>query len=144
VGELGQAHDLDVHFPFLEPAKITPSIALRRVQPYIRRMAVQHTIETKIRDTLAPVHLEVVNESHRHSVPPNSETHFKLVVVSEAFTGAPLVQRHREVNGILSDELATGVHALALQTLTPEEWARKGGVTAASPDCRGGSKADRG
>ena len=106
-------------------------------------MAMQQIIETKIRDTFAPVHLEIVNESHMHSVPPNSETHFKLVVVSDAFAGTPLVQRHRKVNGILADELGGGVHALALQTLTPEEWEKKGGVTAASPNCMGGSKADQ-
>jgi BolA protein len=106
-------------------------------------MAVQDIIQTKIRDSLAPVHLEVVNESHMHSVPPNSETHFKLIVVSDAFAGTPLVQRHRRVNELLQSELNAGVHALALQTLTPEEWEKKGGITAASPNCMGGSKADQ-
>ena len=45
------------------------------------------------------------------------------------------------VNETLSDELAGSVHALAMQTLTSEEWAEKGGVTAASPECMGGGKA---
>ena len=53
-------------------------------------MSVQQRIETKIRTALAPSHLEVINESHKHSVPPGSESHFKLVIVSPTFEGKPL------------------------------------------------------
>ena len=45
-------------------------------------------------------------------------------VVSEAFTGKPLVQRHKMVYSILDHELKTGVHALALKTKTPQEAAK--------------------
>jgi acid stress-induced BolA-like protein IbaG/YrbA len=58
-------------------------------------MTVQRNIETKIRSSLAPSHLEVIDESHMHSVPPGSESHFRVVVVSERFEDLPLVQRHR-------------------------------------------------
>jgi len=105
-------------------------------------MTVQQKIETKIRSSLAPSHLEVIDESHMHSVPPGSESHFRVVVVSERFEDQPLVQRHRAVNRILERELREGVHALSLQTLTATEWTRRGGETLASPACRGGSKAD--
>ena len=99
-------------------------------------MQVQAGIEQKIQTALAPVHLEVLNESHMHSVPKNSETHFKVVVVSEQFEGKRLLARHRTMNGLLADELAGGVHALALHTFTPSEWqARKGALD--SPNCRG-------
>lgn len=103
-------------------------------------MTMQRTIEDKIRASLTPTYLEVINESPLHSVPAGSESHFKVVVVSPAFDGKSLVARHQAVNGILATELAGGIHALALQTLTIEEWERKSGVTAASPECLGGSK----
>ncbi|MFQ5776103.1 MAG: BolA family protein [Kiloniellaceae bacterium] len=105
-------------------------------------MSVQERIGAKLTSSLAPAHLEVVNESHMHSVPPGSETHFKVVVVSDRFEGVPLVRRHRTVNAILQEELRERVHALSLQTLTAAEWARRDGQTMASPACRGGSKAD--
>ena len=107
-------------------------------------MTVQSTIELKLQDGFAPAHLEVANESHMHSVPPNSETHFKVVIVSDAFEGKRLVQRHQAVNATLRDEIAGPVHALSMETLTPTEWQERGGATFASPDCLGGSKADRG
>ncbi len=57
-------------------------------------MTVQQSIQTKIAAALGPSHLEVVNESHMHSVPPGSESHFRVVVVSDRFEGLPLVRRH--------------------------------------------------
>ncbi|MCU0765939.1 MAG: BolA/IbaG family iron-sulfur metabolism protein [Gammaproteobacteria bacterium] len=104
-------------------------------------MSVQQSIEAKLGTWFAPLHLEVVNESHMHSVPPGSESHFRVTVVSEAFTGRRLVERHRAVNEALAVELAGPVHALALHTLTPEEWFARGGSVRESPPCLGGSKA---
>ena len=106
-------------------------------------MSVQERIETKIKTALAPSYLEVINESHMHSVPPGSESHFKLVIVSGAFEGKPLVRRHQTVNNILADELAGRIHALSMDTLTSPEWERRGGQVAPSPECLGGSKADQ-
>lgn len=100
-------------------------------------MSVANSITAKLRNALEPGHLEVVNESHMHSVPPNSETHFKVIVVSEQFAGKRSVQRHQQIYGLLREELEAGVHALAIHTYTPDEW---GGVAPRSPDCRGGSK----
>lgn len=105
-------------------------------------MKVQHAIQQKLREGLAPSHLEVVNESHMHSVPPGSESHFRLVIVAERFEGLPLVRRHQAVNALLRDELAGPVHALTMQTLTSGQWQARGGATLRSPACRGGSKAD--
>jgi BolA protein len=105
-------------------------------------MTVQQTIETKINEALAPSHLMVVNESYMHSVPPGSESHFKLVIVTDTFSGVPRVRRHQTVNGILKDELAGPLHALSMETLTLEEWERKGGGVRQSPDCLGGGKTD--
>ena len=103
-------------------------------------MSRYETIDALVREALTPLHLEVIDESHMHSVPEGSESHFKLVVVSDQFEGTALVQRHRMINRLLAGELDQGLHALALHTMTPEEWFAKGGEVPASPECMGGSK----
>lgn len=103
-------------------------------------MSVQSTIEEKIAAEFEPVHLDVINESDRHNVPPGSESHFKVTVVSTAFENKMLVARHRLLNQLLAEELAGSVHALSLHTLTPQEWSDKGGDIRKSPPCLGGSK----
>lgn len=103
-------------------------------------MSVAALIERKVRDGLTVAHLSLENESHMHSGPA-TESHFRLVVVSPDFDGLPLVRRHQRIYALVAAELAGPVHALALHTLTPQEWAARGGETAASPQCRGGSKA---
>ena len=106
-------------------------------------MNVQASIESKLMAGLAPRHLEVVNESHKHSVPPGSQSHFKVVIVADAFEGKRLVGRHQSVNALLAEELEGPVHALSMETLTAEEWTRRGGKTMQTPDCLGGGKAER-
>lgn len=105
-------------------------------------MTTQHVIEQMLNDKLEPVHLEVVDESNMHNVPPGSESHFKVTVVSRQFEGDMLVARHRLVNDILADLLNGQIHALALHTLTPDEWFERGGDEHDSPPCLGGSKAE--
>ncbi len=102
---------------------------------------IQAAIEQKLA-ALRPQFLRVENESHRHNVPPGSESHFKVTAVSPQFNGKTLLARHRMVNEILSDELSGGVHALALHTLTPDEWTKQDAV-ADSPPCLGGSVAEK-
>jgi len=101
-------------------------------------MSMQTTISSKIEDALHPLHLEVENESHMHNVPAGSESHFKILVVSDQFDGLMLIKRHRLLNSILSDELKQ-IHAMALHTMTPDEWAEKG-TAPDSPPCQGGGK----
>lgn len=103
-------------------------------------MGLQTRIEEKLRAALAPTVLEVENESGMHAVPPGSETHFRVVVVSPAFDGRSLVERHRLVYEALGDELRAGVHALAITSKSPSEWERSP-VALKSPPCMGGSKA---
>ena len=67
-------------------------------------------------------HLEVVNESSAHNVPANSETHFKVVLVSPEFEAMTRLARHRAVMETLADELSGGVHALAVHAYTAAEW----------------------
>lgn len=103
-------------------------------------MNVQQTIEQKLADQLSLSFLSVENESHKHSRGENS--HFKLTLVSDAFSGKRPVQRHQSVYGILADEMANGVHALAIHAYTEEEWQGRQQEVPASPNCLGGSKHD--
>ena len=103
-------------------------------------MSIQESIQNKLQ-ALEPEHLEVENESHMHNVPPGSESHFKVTIVSKQFEGKMLVARHRMINSLLAEELAGQIHALALHTLTPEEWFERFGKIPESPPCLGGSKA---
>jgi BolA family transcriptional regulator, general stress-responsive regulator len=103
-------------------------------------MSVESIIEQKLAEAFAPQHLEVRNESGGHRVPPGSETHFKVVVVSPAFDGERLLQRHRRVNEVLAEELDGPVHALAIHTYTEAEWRARFGNAPMSPPCQGGSR----
>ncbi|UCQ25349.1 transcriptional regulator BolA [Edwardsiella piscicida] len=94
-------------------------------------------IEAKLRAAFEPVYLDVVDESYRHNVPADSETHFKVVMVSDRFQGERFLSRHRAIYGALADEMADGVHALALHTYTRKEWAGLQDTVLASPVCRG-------
>ena len=105
-------------------------------------MSVQATIESKLARDFAPQFMAIDNESHGHSVAKNAETHFKVVLVSDHFEGMRKVARHQSLYACLADELASGVHALALHLYTPAEWAEKGEAPA-SPNCLGGSKYDK-
>lgn len=101
--------------------------------------SVQQELEAKLA-TVSPSHLEVINESGNHNVPTGSETHFKVVMVSEIFEGLRLIQRHRLVNELLHEALAGPVHALSLHLYTVEDWKKRFGSVPQSPPCRGGEK----
>lgn len=123
--------------------RATNKVAARIPRPHIfeTMASTQKTIEDKLARALAPAHLEVLNESDRHNVPPGSESHFRVTVVSDAFEGVAPLDRHRCMNKLLADELSGGVHALALHALTPAEWEARGGAARASPPCLGGDRA---
>ena len=105
-------------------------------------MLVQTQIETKLHAAYTPQFAEVLNESHMHSVPPNSETHFKITLACAAFEGVGKVKRHQQIYALLKDEIAGGVHALAMHLYTPDEWQARAQSSPDSPNCLGGSKHD--
>ncbi|KAL2165328.1 hypothetical protein VTH06DRAFT_625 [Thermothelomyces fergusii] len=90
---------------------------------------VEDAIREKITAALKPTTLEIYNDSHLHAhhAPmqgvTSKETHFRLVITSEAFRSKMQPARHRMVYGLLKDELQRegGIHALQLRTMTPEE-----------------------
>lgn len=100
---------------------------------------VEHVIRTKLSEKLEPSVLDIINESYMHNVPKGSESHFRVVIVSDQFDGIKLLERHRLVQDILSEELASQIHALSIQAKTPTQWAKSQKVDA-SPHCLGGSK----
>ena len=98
---------------------------------------VSQSIHGKLSAKFSPLHLEIINESYMHNVPRGSETHFKVLVVSDQFRDTKLIARHRMVNESLSEELQSGVHALSIVAKTPEQWSQ-GQTVEKSPACRGG------
>lgn len=117
-----------------EPAADAPAGAI--TNPIAR------AILTSLDAAFTPRHVEVVDESYKHAVPEGAESHFRVVVVSDAFDGKRLVQRHRLVNSALARELERHVHALAIQTFTPVEWTQVVDHTDVvdSPPCLGGGR----
>ena len=88
-------------------------------------MTVAETIRRKLTERLAPIRLDIVDESHRHAghagARPEGETHFAVTIVAAGFAGLNRVARQRLVYDTLADELATRIHALSLRTLAPDE-----------------------
>lgn len=103
-------------------------------------MNIKSKIEEKIKNEFTVDFLEVANESNNHAVPVNSETHFKVTLVSNDFEGVRLIARHRLLNGLLKYELENGVHALALHIYTSEQWKAKNNTSPISSQCLGGGK----
>lgn len=86
--------------------------------------------------------LEVLDESHQHSGGPQAESHYRVLVVRAAFAGTSPVARHRMVQGLVAPEFQNGLHALAINAWTPEQWQARvaaGQERPRSPACRGGS-----
>jgi BolA protein len=90
---------------------------------------VRDRLEERLSEVLHPTHLEVRDESAAHAghagARPGGESHFRATIVSEAFEGKTLLERHRMVYDLFSEELRGSIHALALTTKTPAEWLRR-------------------
>jgi len=82
-------------------------------------------IEARLRDVLAAVHVEVVDESHLHAGHAGARDgrgHFRVLVVSPRFEGLSKLQAQRLVYSALAEEMSADIHALSMTTLRPEEW----------------------
>lgn len=85
-------------------------------------------IAGRLREDLDADPVEVVDESHRHAGHAGARDgggHFRALVVSGRFVGLGAVERQRLVYGVLSAEMGAAIHALSMQTLTPEEWSAR-------------------
>ena len=78
-------------------------------------MVAPEDVKRYIAENLACDSVEVIGDGH----------HFEAVIVSEAFRGKSRVQRHQLVYQALGDRMREEIHALSMQTSTPEEWAAR-------------------
>ncbi len=88
-------------------------------------MSTKDLMDAKLRAAFTPDRLVIVDESHKHQGHAGwregGETHFRVEIVAAAFSGVSRVERQRRVHRALAEELAGGVHALALRALAPSE-----------------------
>jgi BolA protein len=88
-------------------------------------MSAETRLKEKLMVALQPQRLDVINESQLHaghrSSPGTGESHFRILIVADAFAGKSRVERHRMVNDALKGEVGAAVHALALSTFAPGE-----------------------
>ena len=98
-------------------------------------MKIQNLLESQLRKGLKPALLKVINESFNHNVPLASESHFRVLIVSDKFSGLTLIQRHQMVHDLIAQPLKDKIHAFSQQTLTPKEFEERGGQLPSSPPC---------
>ena len=83
-------------------------------------------LDERLRAALAPVELEIIDDSHLHAGhagAADGRGHFSVHIVSERFAGLPVVRRHRLVYDAVGDMMATDIHALSIRALAPGEGA---------------------
>jgi len=82
-------------------------------------------IRARLSAALAPQHLEIIDESHKHAGHAGARSgggHFSVTIVTDAFAGKNPVQRHRMVYDALGDAMGTDIHALSIKALTSDEF----------------------
>jgi BolA protein len=92
-------------------------------------------LQASLQTQFAPSHLVVINDSHKHS--KGTDSHYRVVVVSDKFEGLGLVARHREVQDCAKYLFEEGLQALAISAKTPKEW---NGKIPGTPGCMGKNK----
>ena len=92
-------------------------------------MRVANEIQARLA-RLQPQRLELVDDSARHAghagARPQGESHFRLLIVADAFSGRSRIERQRMVYDALGDLLQTDVHALSITALSPAEEVARG------------------
>ena len=89
------------------------------------------SLKSKLEKAFSPQSLEIVNESHLHAghhhgddheaFDGSGETHLRVRIVADAFAGMSRVERHRAINALAAEEIADGLHALAIDAKAPAE-----------------------
>lgn len=81
-------------------------------------------INERLTSALSPITLSIIDESHKHAGHAGARAgggHFVVKIVSAAFEGKGLLQRHRLVYDALGDAMRKEIHALSIQAYTPQE-----------------------
>ena len=94
---------------------------------------IQSEIVNTLNDAMDISSLKIINESHMHNVPNNSETHFKLILVSDDFLNMSLIHSHKKIYLIL-EQLMKKIHALSIHAFTYDEY-QKNNRSLESPNC---------
>ena len=89
-------------------------------------MGASASLKAKLEKAFKPARLEIINESHLHAghsehFDGSGETHLRVRIVADAFSGMSRVDRHRAINALAAEELAAGLHALAIDAKAPAE-----------------------
>ena len=100
-------------------------------------MSKQQELEQRLCQEFEPHFIAVENESYMHSSGCGADSHFKIVLVSDAFEGISKVARHQKIYQLFSQDLKNGIHALALHLYTKQEWDKLGRQFPKSPNCAG-------
>ena len=95
--------------------------------------SIESTINSIIEESYNPVYVELVNESFMHNVPKDSESHFKLIIVSDIFKDMTLVQRHKHIYSSLKT-IMNNIHALSINAFDIDEF-KLNPTKSMSPDC---------
>ena len=96
-------------------AEKTPTIAMR--------------VRTKLTEAFSPDVLDIIDDSEQHrghgGYRTGGETHFRVLIVSDAFAGQSRVTRQRMVYDLLRTEMSERIHALEISARTPAEQAKQ-------------------
>jgi BolA protein len=88
-------------------------------------MTLTELIAHHLNEELHPTHLEVTDESEQHrghaGWREGGETHYRIDIVSKAFSGKSRVERHRLVNAAVGEAFTRGLHALSIKARAPGE-----------------------
>ena len=84
-------------------------------------------LEALVQNQFRPLHFELHDQSAQHAghhgQPENpSGTHFEMLLVSDVFRGLSRLQRQKAVHELLKAEFSSGLHALSMKLMSPEEW----------------------
>lgn len=93
-------------------------------------MSHTESLTAKLQERFQPETLEIRNESHLHAghqkqFDGSGETHLRIRIVADAFSGMSRLERHRAVNALAGEEFDAGLHALAIEARTPAEAAKQ-------------------
>ena len=96
-------------------------------------MIVQNKIDKLLRDKFNVFKLTIKNDSYKHNVPPESESHFNVQIISDDFQNLSQIQRHKKVYKAV-DSLLTEIHALSITAITTSEFKENPSLRD-TPDC---------
>ena len=87
-------------------------------------MNLEHEIKSRLKDTMVVDHLTIQDDTGRHVGHEHYDGggHFQIKIVSNAFEGLSLLDRHKLVYQALDGMIKNEIHALGLKTIATSEW----------------------